>query len=149
MFDRCEEGLVNIDGASDNMLQCKNGHTTQRDGTDKSSDTMQIKGENKGENPARCDQPDNSEQEFEDLLKVPTKCPISPVPDNHEFNDHTCPKNSLVSLDKLCEAFNNLEGHTVHHSSHQWTESLYMHVLCDGLGTTDGRSTRSVLLCGM
>ena len=148
-FDRREEDLVNIGGASNNTLQRKNGHTVQRDGADKPSATVQIEGENKGENPARRDQPDNSEQEVEDLLEVPTKCSNSPAPDKLESNDHTHSKNSSDGLDDLCEAFDNLEGPTVRRSSRQRTESPYMHTLRDGLGMTNGQSTGSVLPCGM
>ena len=149
MFDQREEDLVNIGGASNNMLQCKNGHTVQCDGANKPSATMQIEGENKGENPARHDQPDNSEQEVEDLLEVPTKRSNSPAPDKLKSNDRMRSKNSSDGLDDLCEAFDNLEGPTVRRSSCQQTELPYMRALRDDLGTTDGRSTGSVLLHGM
>ena len=148
-FDQCEEDLVNIGGTSNNMLQCKNRCTVQHDGADKPSATMQIEGENKGENPARHDQPDNSEQEVKDLLEVPTKHSNSPAPNKPESNDHTCPKNSSDGLDNLCEAFDNLKGPTICRSSHQQMESPYMRMLHDGLGMTDGRSTGSILPCGM
>ena len=138
MFDQREEDLVNIGGASNNMLQHKNGHTIQRDGADKPSATVQIEGENKGENPARRNQPDNSEQEVEDLLEVPTKRSNSPAPDKPKSNDHVHPKNSLDGLDNLCEAFDNLEGPTVCCLSCQQTELPYMCMLRDGLGMTNG-----------
>ena len=79
---------------------------------------MQIEQENKGENPARHDQSNNSEQEVKDLLKLPTKCSNSPVPDKPKSNNCMHLKSSLDGLDNLCEAFDNLKGPTICCSFH-------------------------------
>ena len=106
---------------------------------DKGPATVQIKGENKRNEPAKRDQYDNSKQEVEDLLDVSTKHSNPPTPNKRAAS-------SSDRLDKLCEAFDKLEGPTIRRSTHQRTEMPYMHALQEGLGTIDGHSNGSVLL---
>ena len=147
MFNRREVGLVD---QSVSTIQCDDAHTSQHKvapandhvGVDKGPATMQIEGENKRNEPAKCDQYDNSEQEVEDLLDVPTKHSNPPTPDKRATS-------SLDRLDKLCKAFYKLEGPTVQCSTRQSTEMPYMCALREGLGMTNGRSNGSVLPRGM
>ena len=75
-------------------------------GVDKGPATVQIEGENKRNKPAKHNQYDNSEQEVEDLLDVPTKHSNPPTPNK-------CAVSSSDRLDELCKAFDKLEGPTV------------------------------------
>jgi hypothetical protein len=120
--------------------------TTQCDGAVNGSGGVQVEGERtKAENHHQHSV--SSAQEVEtDLLNRPNSLlsNMSSVKGPSNLN------NTQSGLDKLCQAFDKLEGSTgARRSTHQQTESPYMCALHDGLGMTDGHSNGPVLPCRM
>jgi hypothetical protein len=116
--------------------------TAQCDSTINGSGDVQVEGERtKAENHHQHSV--SSAQEVEtDLLNHSN----SPLSNMSSVKGPSNLNNSQSGLDKLCQAFDKLEGPTgARWSTHQQTESLYMCALHDGLGMTDRHSNGPVL----